>query len=347
MAFTLNGTKIDQSLQVVLLIDVVALVVLPFLLPDTAAFDCIVTVCICTFMLAVRAHFARQPKDVEGQFLDLGGVKKLLPVAPAASAAALPTHAQNSSSLTQSVFEAAQAGDWNVAAAALEEGDFKTAEDLMEELITVSVEPAAVCFNAIIRRCSCEHDADRAAYWLEDMLVRGIAPDATTFNPMISMLARKGDVDEAFRWLGLMRLSHVEPDVQCYKTLLCACSAIDDMARAQQLFDEMHDGNEERRASKAQAMCSAPSVESSNRHSKQDLPDICYNTTVQAWAEVGRPQLAEHWLRQAVGAGCQICSQSYSSVIEAFDKAGLQAEAERWRKLSDIAARTGSSREAI
>jgi pentatricopeptide repeat protein len=300
-------------------------------------------------VLAVRAHFARQPKDVEGQFLDSGGVKKLLALAPAASAAALPTRAQKISSLTPSVFEAAQAGDWNVAAAALEEGDFKTAEVLMEELITVSVEPAAVCFNAIIKRCSCENDADRAAYWLEDMLVRGIAPDATTFNPVISMLARKGDVDEAFRWLGLMRLSHVEPDVQCYKTLLCACSAIDDMARAQQLFDEMlPDGGEERRASKAQALCSAPSVEASNRHSKQDLPDVCYNTAVQAWAEVGRPQLAEHWLRQAVGAGCQICLQSYSSVIEAFDKAGLQAEAERWRKLSDIAARAAaSSREAI
>ena len=117
----------------------------------------------------------------------------------------------------------------------------------MEEIIAVSAEPAEflLCFNAIINRCSCEGDDDRAAHWLEKMLVKGVEPDAATFNPVISMLARRGDVGEAFRWLDLMRLSYVKPDIQCYKTLLCACSATDDMTRAQQLFAEMHDDVEE------------------------------------------------------------------------------------------------------
>lgn len=314
MAFTRYDTSVEQTFSLVALI---ALVVLIFLLPDTAMVDGLVAVCTCTLMVVVHAHFARELKNPDCS--DQPNKSKVVP------------HPSKHHLALTPVLEAVRVGDWDVAEAALKDWDFKAVENLMEEIITVSVEPAGVCFNAIIERCSREGHVDRGAYWLEKMLGHGVTPDATTFDPVITMLARQGEVDEAFQWLGLMRLSHVKPGIQCYKTLLCACSATDDMTRAQQLFDEMlHE--EVRNTSEMQAT-SSPGV-----------PVVCYNAAVQAWADAGHPRRAEYWLREAIGASCRIHPQSYSSLVASFSKAGLQVEAERWRRLSDIAARALSVR---
>jgi pentatricopeptide repeat protein len=276
------------------------------------------TITICTWILSVRARKPNNPQDLE----------KLLLLDD-----------EEASSCSTSL-EAAKEGDWKVAEAALKENVFEAAESLMDELLMVNLEPdAVVCFNAMISRSCAEGDAERAKHWLEQMLVHGVPPDIWSFKPAISMLARKGDIHEALHWLQLMRPTRVEPDTQCYKMLLCACSTGDDMTKAQELlFEEMGKSSidEERLGT---PLAEESFVSQQQQSISRPLPDACYNTAVQAWSEARNPRRAEYWMRQGIAAGCRISTQSYGSLIAAFNEAGLEKDAARWCNLKNLTVR--------
>eukprot|EP00188_Purpureofilum_apyrenoidigerum_P000781 Plantae.Rhodophyta-Purpureofilum_apyrenoidigerum.ctg13806.p1 GENE.Plantae.Rhodophyta-Purpureofilum_apyrenoidigerum.ctg13806~~Plantae.Rhodophyta-Purpureofilum_apyrenoidigerum.ctg13806.p1 ORF type:complete len:635 (+),score=147.38 Plantae.Rhodophyta-Purpureofilum_apyrenoidigerum.ctg13806:134-1906(+) len=101
--------------------------------------------------------------------------------------------------------------------------------------------PNIVSFNKIMDSFVTSGNQKGAEAVLDELCRRKIRPNIATFNTLLKMYARKSELENADRCLQLMEKEGFRPNAISFNTMMDACSKSKDLKKVEQLYREMID----------------------------------------------------------------------------------------------------------
>ncbi|KAK4743050.1 hypothetical protein SAY87_001051 [Trapa incisa] len=204
--------------------------------------------------------------------------------------------------------------------------------ELLEKMkLQSGCSPTTVTYNCLIDNYCKSGEIERARALFDRMSEEGLVPNEITLNILVDGMSKNGRINSAVQLLREMKVIGLTPSAKIYTSLIYAFCAVNNIAKAMELFDEM--SNNSGIAPDAIAyytlisgLAQAGRLDDANRVTLKlkevgfSLDIACYNTLISCFCKKNKTTDAYNLFKEMESAGVKPDTVTYNTLIAHFSK---------------------------